>query len=255
AVRTRSRPRRTARFQGVLMNGLKHRATVIAAVALVAASGGGGAYAVAATAFVATHGSITACIEPRNGELHVVTTGATCPATEVAVTLNQRGDRGLRGPRGARGAPGGKGNTGTKGNTGATGATGATGPQGPKGDTGAPGAAGAPGATGATGAPGATGPQGRKGAPGIPATADGPAVELGNIEGSSPSGGCVLGAPSGVSTGQACHSGSALHVDAPLPADAVITDLTVSVGAPVASDTHVGVFDAQADTFDLSSTI
>src|SRR5262249_35993774 len=161
--------RRTARFEGVLMNGLKHPATIIAVSALLAAlGGGGGAYAVAATAFVGNQGSITACIEPRNGELHVLPMRAKCPPPESAVALNQRGQRGLRGPRGASGT------RGAKGNTGATGATAATGPQGPKGDPGATGATGPqgpkgdPGATGATGAIGADGRARAAGAEGRP---------------------------------------------------------------------------------------
>jgi Collagen triple helix repeat (20 copies) len=136
---------------------LRHPATIIAALALFVALGGGSAWA---------GGHLFPGSRIKNHSI------ATRKLTKRAITAlrGKTGPMGPQGPAGTPGTPGGaqgpKGATGAtgpqgpKGDTGATGAAGATGSQGPKGDTGATGATGAQGPKGATGATGATGPAG-----------------------------------------------------------------------------------------------
>jgi hypothetical protein len=92
------------------VRGLKHPATIIAAVALFVALGGGAAWA---------SGLIS---------------GSSIKNHSIAERkLTKKAIHALRGQRGARGP---KGTTGATGATGATGTTGATGPQGPQGPVG-----------------------------------------------------------------------------------------------------------------------
>lgn len=177
------------------MKGLKHPATVVAALALFVALGGGAAWA-------------SGLISGSQIKNHSI---AEKKLTKSAI----RSLRGRRGPAGA---------TGAQGITGAQGVQGVQGPPGPKGD------------------------------PGNPATADGPAVELGNIQGATGAG-CTVGAPSGSSTDQVCGPDGAALVMAPLPADAVLTDLTVTVGSSVGSDTDESVAEAFSGTDLLDCTI
>jgi hypothetical protein len=175
---------------------LRHPATVIAALALFVALGGGAAWA----------GGLIPGSRIKNHSI------ATKKLSKRAIK-SLRGMTGPAGPQGLQGVagtPGGpKGPAGPQGPKGATGATGATGPQGPKGDTGATGAggpqgpAGATGATGATGVTGATGdagPQGPKGATGATgaAGAAGAAGPKGSTGAAGPQG---LAGPSGSTVG------------------------------------------------------
>jgi Collagen triple helix repeat (20 copies) len=139
---------------------LRHPATIIAALALFVALGGGSAWA---------GGHLFPGSRIKNHSI------ATRKLTKRAIKAlrGKTGPMGPLGPQGTPGTPGGaqgpKGATGATGPQGPKGDTGATGPQGPKGDTGATGAAGATGSQGlkgATGATGAAGPQGPKGATG-----------------------------------------------------------------------------------------
>lgn len=104
-------------------------ALAVAAVALLAAAGGG--------AYAATNGrTISVCVKKKGGSLYKA---SRCARGDTKLTWNEVG------PAGAQGA------TGAAGSTGATGATGAVG---------ATGARGAQGTTGATGATGPVGPAG-----------------------------------------------------------------------------------------------
>jgi Collagen triple helix repeat (20 copies) len=191
---------------------LRHPATIIAALALFVALGGGSAWA---------GGHLFPGSRIKNHSI------ATRKLTKRAIKA-LRGKTGPMGPQGLQGTPGTPGGAqGPRGATGATGPqgpkgdTGATGPQGPKGDTGAAGAngadgatgsqgpKGATGATGAAGAAGAAGPQGPKGATG----ATGATGAAGSIAAYTQTGTTVSGWHVVTITGKA--SGTSIKLTAP----------------------------------------
>jgi Collagen triple helix repeat (20 copies) len=158
---------------------LRHPATIIAALALFVALGGGAAWA----------GGLIRGSQIKNHSI------ATRKLTKQAIKA-LRGQRGPAGPQGTPGTPGGP--QGPKGDTGATGAqgpkgnTGATGPQGPKGDTGATGPQGPKGDTGLQGPRGDTGPQGPKGDTGATG-APGPTGPIGGTAAYTANGSLISG--------------------------------------------------------------
>jgi collagen triple helix repeat protein len=188
---------------------LRHPATVIAALALFVALGGGAAWA----------GGLIPGSRIKNHSI------ATRKLTKSAI-LSLRGATGPSGPQGPQGTPGTPGAPGTPGGPqgpagpqgpmGPTGLTGATGPAGPIGPTGLTGATGPTGLTGpagatgpagpagpvgpkgATGATGATGPQGATGAKGATGAtgatgAQGPAGPSGSTVGYTQTGATITG--------------------------------------------------------------
>ena len=155
---------------------LRHPATIIAALALFVALGGGSAWAgshLFPGSRIMNHSIATRKLTKRAIKALRGRTGPMGPQGPAGTPGTPGGAQGPKGDTGATGPQGPKGDTGTTGPQGLKGDTGAAGPQGPKGDTGATGATGATGpkgATGATGATGAAGPQGPAGATGsIPA--------------------------------------------------------------------------------------
>lgn len=110
-------------------------ANVMATVAMFIALGGG---AYAATGWFNANGTVTACVQPRTGELSVARAGASCPAGDEVLAMNPKGRPGPRGRRGIRGRAGSigpRGLTGLSGLPGPMGPQGAPGPQGPAGPT------------------------------------------------------------------------------------------------------------------------
>lgn len=138
---------------------LRHPATVIAALALFVALGGGAAWAggLIRGSQIKNHSISTRKLTKR--AIHSLR-GQRGPAGSQGTPGTPGGPRGQKGDTGATGAQGSKGNTGATGAQGPKGDTGAAGPQGPKGDTGPTGPQGPKGDTGATGAPGPAGPTG-----------------------------------------------------------------------------------------------
>jgi hypothetical protein len=97
------------------------RRHAIAYLALFVALGGS---AYAATSFVGSNGTITACVK-KGGALHLVKQNKPCGRRQARVAWNQQG---VQGPKGSKGAKGAKGSKGAKGDRGASGlATGAAG--------------------------------------------------------------------------------------------------------------------------------
>jgi Collagen triple helix repeat (20 copies) len=141
-----------------MLKSLKHPATILAALALFAALGGGAA---AASGLIPGSRLVNHSIPVRKLTVSALASlsGATGPRGATGPT----GPRGATGPKGATGPTGPKGATGPIGPTGATGPAGPTGPTGPTGATGATGATGPMGLTGATGDTGAQGPPGSQG--------------------------------------------------------------------------------------------
>jgi Collagen triple helix repeat (20 copies) len=138
------------------LKSLRHPATIIAALALFVALGGGKAVA-------------SGLISGSKILAHSI------PASK----LTSRAIASLHGKRGATGASGPAGPRGATGPTGAKGATGATGPQGPvglQGPMGLQGPQGIAGPVGPQGPEGDTGPQGPKGATGAQGPAGSSAV-------------------------------------------------------------------------------
>lgn len=202
---------------------LRHPATIVAALALFVALGGGAAWA----------GGLIPGSRIKNHSI------ATRKLTKKAINSLRglTGPAGPQGPQGLAGTPGGpqgpagpQGPVGPQGPKGATGATGAAGPQGPKGSigtagaTGPQGVAGATGATGATGAAGpqgpkgdtgatgATGPQGAKGSTGATGAtgatgSQGPAGPSGSTVGYTASGGLISGFHAVYVTAKAANTG------------------------------------------------
>lgn len=80
--------------------------------------------------FVASDGTVKACVQKSSGVVKLAQAGQACGPSEVEVVLNQRGVTGPAGPAGPQGTQGPQG---------------AQGPQGPKGDQGTQGAKGDPG--------------------------------------------------------------------------------------------------------------
>lgn len=189
---------------------LRHPATMIAALALFVALGGGAAWA---------GGHLIPGSQIRNHSI----SSKKLTKRAIKSLRGKTGPIGPQGPQGTQGTPGTPGGPpgpmgpkgptgpqGPKGATGATGATGAAGPQGPKGltgstgatgDTGASGATGpagsqgakgAAGATGATGPAGPAGPQGPKGAAGATGP-QGPAGPSGSTVGYTSTGAVISG--------------------------------------------------------------
>lgn len=116
---------------------LRHPATVIAALALFVALGGGAAWA----------GGLIPGSRIKNHSI------ATRKLTKSAI-LSLRGATGAVGPQGPQGTPGTPGGPpGPQGPMGPTGLTGATGPAGPAGPAGPKGATGAQGPAGTSGGP------------------------------------------------------------------------------------------------------
>jgi hypothetical protein len=138
-------------------------AMLVALAALVVALGG-----TAIAAIPGGDGVIDGCYKTSGGALRVIDkgSGASCTATETAISFNQRGPTGATGPTGAKGVAGAKGPTGPKGTDGQNGSQGPTGPKGATGAKGPTGSAGPKGADGQNGLPGPTGPRGADGPPG-----------------------------------------------------------------------------------------
>jgi Collagen triple helix repeat (20 copies) len=113
------------------LKGLKHPATILAALALFIALGGGAAVARSLV----------------SGKRLVNHSVPEWKLTRRAIS-NLRGRQGLTGAKGPAGAQGPKGSTGPPGPTGAAGPQGPAGSQGPKGNTGDTGPQGATGPTG-----------------------------------------------------------------------------------------------------------
>jgi len=109
---------------------LRWAAAVVATlgVATIAAAG------VAIAAIPGNDGVIHACYQQNKGGLRVIdTAGASCAASETAISWNTTGVQGAQGLPGPAGPAGPAGPVGPTGPTGATGATGTTGPVGPPG--------------------------------------------------------------------------------------------------------------------------
>lgn len=83
----------------------------------------------------APNGTITACVEPSSGTIHLIDTARTsrCHPNQIRVTWNQKGSPGPQGPQGPQGPAGPQGPQGPSGAAGPAGATGPAGPQGPQG--------------------------------------------------------------------------------------------------------------------------
>jgi len=150
---------------------LRHPATVIAALALFVALGGGAAWAggLIPGSRIKNHSIATKKLTKR---ALISLRGMTGPA----------GPQGIQGIQGTPGTPGGpQGPAGPQGPTGPRGLTGATGPAGPAGPQGATGQRGLTGATGPAGVTGPAGPDGAAGPAGPtgPAGATGPAGPTG----------------------------------------------------------------------------
>lgn len=112
------------------------------ALAMVALTIGGGAWAFAATR--ADSGTITAC-RARNGAIRVVENASQCRRVDQVLTWNVAGPPGDTGPAGPAGPAGSTGAAGPAGPTGPAGSAGPAGPEGPAGPTGPKGAKGDPG--------------------------------------------------------------------------------------------------------------
>ena len=139
----------------------------VTGICVVAAAGGGTAYAAVSSSIVDSSGVIHGCVSNADVRgthvLLVHDTTRNCPRGTTELDWNQRGAAGPAGPKGdtgATGPAGPAGPAGPKGDTGATGPAGPAGPAGPKGDTGATGPAGPAGPAGPKGDTGATGPAG-----------------------------------------------------------------------------------------------
>lgn len=193
---------------------LRHPATVIAAIALFVALGGGAAWA----------GGLIPGSRIKNHSI------STRKLTKRAIK-SLRGKPGPSGPQGLQGLPGTSGTQGKTGSAGPPGPQGLPGtpgtpggPPGPQGPAGPQGAKGAAGTTGATGATGATGPQGTKGATG----ATGPQGPAG------PSGSTI-----GYAQGGTAFTG--FHSDS-VTAKAINTSIKLSGAATFASATSYVCF-------------
>jgi hypothetical protein len=132
------------------MKGLRHPATILAALALFVALGSGAAVA-------------SGLVSGRQLANHSVPEWKLT-ARAISSLRGQEGPSGLQGPEGPQGATG---STGPIGPMGPIGATGATGPLGPIGPVGPAGDVGPMGPTGATGAMGLQGPEGPAGPQGL----------------------------------------------------------------------------------------
>jgi hypothetical protein len=132
---------------------------------------------------------------------------------------------------------------------------GRAGPPGAKGATGDQGIQGIQGLPGSKGDKGDKGDQGIQGIPGDPATADGPAVELGNVllAGSA----CEIAAPGGLSTPGGCTLGVPDTVESPVPVDTVLAHFTAKIPATVATNVLAGIATTDNSTFgfNISCTI
>jgi hypothetical protein len=86
---------------------------MLVAAALVVALGAG----VATATIPDSSGTIHGCYKKANGNLTIVDTGkgATCQASEAAVTWSQQGAQGLPGPQGVQGLQGKQGSAGPDG--------------------------------------------------------------------------------------------------------------------------------------------
>jgi hypothetical protein len=108
-----------------------HGILAVTGICVVAAAGGGTAYAAVSSSIVDSSGVIHGCVSNADVRgthvLLVHDTTRNCPRGTTELDWNQRGAAGPVGP---------------KGDTGATGPAGPAGPAGPKGDTGATGPAG-----------------------------------------------------------------------------------------------------------------
>ena len=147
-----------------------HGILAVTGICVVAAAGGGTAYAAVSSSIVDSSGVIHGCVSNADVRgthvLLVHDTTRNCPRGTTELDWNQRGAAGPAGPKGdtgATGPAGPAGPAGTKGDTGATGPAGPAGPAGTKGDTGATGPAGPAGPAGTKGDTGATGPAGPAG--------------------------------------------------------------------------------------------
>jgi hypothetical protein len=145
------------------------------------------------------------------GALRVVDAGTACRPNESAILWNEQGPQGETGPAGPQG---------DAGPAGATGETGPAGPAGAKGDAGDTGPAGPAGPAGATGP---AGPQG-------PAGAAGSALAAGVAR--SVPGATRFYALSGVSTPSTASEDPA----SPLAAGTVVSNVAVHLSAPVPAD-------------------
>jgi hypothetical protein len=151
-----------------------------------------------------------------------------------AADIGQVGATGPQGPQGPAGPPGLTGPQGPAGPQGATGPAGAAGPAGPMGATGPAGPQGATGPAGPQGATGSAGPEGATG-PAGPTGPQGPAGKNGGqawsanigIPASNP--GSLVGAPTGVSTGQLATLGDDEAVSTPLPQNCTVSNFNVEV--------------------------
>ena len=91
---------------------------------------------------------VRACVNPKNGEIHVVA-GSSCPANQVLISWyrewpfgHDNDSKGKVGPKGPAGPPGPAGPRGLTGATGPQGVPGTPGKQGPAGPAGPPGPSG-----------------------------------------------------------------------------------------------------------------
>jgi len=179
---------------------LRHPATVIAALALFVALGGGAAWAggLIPGSRIRNHSISTRKLTTRAIKSLRGTTGPMGPQGTPGTPggppgpQGPAGPQGATGPRGLTGATGPAGPAGPQGPTGPRGLTGGTGSTGPTGPAGPTGTVGATGATGATGPPGATGPAGPKGATGATGL-QGPAGPSGSTVGYTQTGATITG--------------------------------------------------------------
>jgi hypothetical protein len=188
---------------------LRHPATVIAALALFVALGGGAAWAggLIPGSRIKNH---SIAVKKLTKKTILSLRGATGPSGPQGpqgtpgtpgTPGGPQGPVGPMGPMGPTGLTGATGPAGPIGPTGLTGAVGPTGLTGPAGETGPAGPAGpvgpkgATGATGAAGATGATGPQGATGAKGATGAtgAQGPTGPSGSTVGYTQTGATITG--------------------------------------------------------------
>jgi hypothetical protein len=176
---------------------LRHPATIIAALALFVALGGGAAWAsgMIRGSQIRNHSIATKKLTKRAIKSLSGVPGPAGPAGLTGAT----GPAGPSGPRGLTGAVGPVGPAGLTGATGPAGPAGPAGPQGPQGDPGTPGGppgptgpAGPAGPAGATGPAGPAGPAGATGPAGAPG-AQGPAGPSGSTVGYTSTGGVIGG--------------------------------------------------------------
>ena len=163
---------------------VRHRAPLLAAIALTLGAGSSAAAATATPS--ASGGRIYACATRGYGTLNLSTGARRCPAGQHKVSWKRDTGRvpaARTGPRGVSGKAGAAGDAGAAGQQGAAGAggeAGISGTAGLMGTAGMPGAMGVQGLTGLAGAAGADGPAGLTGLAGATG-ADGVAGPIGPV--------------------------------------------------------------------------